>query len=516
MYSRSEGRGSVRRKSKNQKYWSTCWSNSLKEMAGLLPISVPRNGRGLTKKETLAHMLRYFDFLQSKIQSLQSRLPPHCIPKQEPDTGSESDENTPSEPCSPCHIMKVKRKYVCSRSRKKAPASNSELKPEFKVKRKTLRQAVANKTKADPEADPDPVPMWGVHSDWSAHHSSDSHGAWHGCDSDSQLSSLESGFSLNHWLHLSTSLQVCFSPGCSGTVSSVGSGTSTAQGGYCSACEELIGSDCSPDFGELHTPTTPITGPGSLFLKDHMHGVGERWKTFLSPAATPQQHTLLPFGTREGLNLSPSLLTSPARGLGQWLLPEGPGELHVLFEDVWVSPKPTHAKVSRLPFHDPTESLSEREVALRQGSGGWLSSQSEDEEGDATWTPLQQQAPLKSRTSSTPRRRRARSTTGDHPCLKKKCINGFIMFCRVNRKTYLRSHPGTASTEVTKELANLWHAMPKQERRVYCLMARRFSRQQNRNVRSALVEGEDEDCVPSPLHTLLAQRDLCAAGRGPS
>ncbi|XP_021478939.1 basic helix-loop-helix and HMG box domain-containing protein 1-like [Oncorhynchus mykiss] len=64
------------------------------------------------------------------------------------------------------------------------------------------------------------------------------------------------------------------------------------------------------------------------------------------------------------------------------------------------------------------------------------------------------------------------------------------------------THPGTPSTVVTKELASLWHIMPKQERCVYCLKARRFSRQQNQTVRSELVEGEgdreEEDCVPTP------------------
>ncbi|XP_055726301.1 meiosis initiator protein-like [Salvelinus fontinalis] len=64
------------------------------------------------------------------------------------------------------------------------------------------------------------------------------------------------------------------------------------------------------------------------------------------------------------------------------------------------------------------------------------------------------------------------------------------------------THPRTPSTVVTKELASLWHVMLKQERRVYCLKARRFSRQQNRNVRSELVKGEEdseeEDCTQPP------------------
>lgn len=44
----------------------------------------------------------------------------------------------------------------------------------------------------------------------------------------------------------------------------------------------------------------------------------------------------------------------------------------------------------------------------------------------------------------------------------------------------------------------------------FSLKARRFSRQHNRNVRSEgqEAEEEEEDCVPSPLHTLLAHRDL--------
>ncbi|XP_019903668.2 basic helix-loop-helix and HMG box domain-containing protein 1 isoform X2 [Esox lucius] len=471
------------------------------------------------KKETLVHMLRYFDFLQSKIQTLQRCLPPESIPKQEPDTGSESEENTPSEPCTPSHILKAKRKYVCNRSHKRLPASSSEVKAELQGKRRRLCTADVSRQKADPKEEDVPVPMWGVHFDWSECHSSDSYGDWHVRESDSQPSSLDSGFSFNQLLPLSTPLE-----GCSGTLRT----PSTLQGGHCSACED--GSESSPRSGVLHTPTTPVTGPGSLFLKDHMVGVipstGGRWKPFLSPAATPKRPIFLPFGTEdslnlgESLNLSPSLLTSPGRGLSQCLLPEGPEELHVLFEDVWVTPKMTQAKVSHLSYHDPTDTLSDGEAVVRHSGGGWLSSHSEGEEEDVTWTPKQQQVSLKSKTSGTRRHRRTNASTRGHPLLppnlKKKCINGFIMFCRINRKTYLRTHPGTPSTVVTKELASLWHDMPKQERRVYCLKARRFSRQQNRNVKPQPAEGEEEDFVPSPLHMLLAQRDLRASARGDS
>ncbi|CAH2314746.1 Hypothetical predicted protein [Pelobates cultripes] len=59
--------------------------------------------------------------------------------------------------------------------------------------------------------------------------------------------------------------------------------------------------------------------------------------------------------------------------------------------------------------------------------------------------------------------------------LRKKCVNGFIMFCQLNRKLYLSAHPGTASTEATKELAELWREMSALERRPYCIRAYQFS-----------------------------------------
>ena len=64
------------------------------------------------QKETLVHMLRYFDFLQSRIQTLQSRLPPHCIPKQEPDTGTTSSIKTSTDYVPDFHINAFTL-YVC-------------------------------------------------------------------------------------------------------------------------------------------------------------------------------------------------------------------------------------------------------------------------------------------------------------------------------------------------------------------------------------------------------------------
>ncbi|NXX52909.1 BHMG1 protein, partial [Scopus umbretta] len=77
--------------------------------------------------------------------------------------------------------------------------------------------------------------------------------------------------------------------------------------------------------------------------------------------------------------------------------------------------------------------------------------------------------------------------------LPKKCVNGFIMFCRINRTAYMRAHPGLASTAVTQELARLWRSLSLDQRRPYCLWARRFSRLHDRVVRPDEDEDEDGD-----------------------
>ncbi|NXV81532.1 BHMG1 protein, partial [Atlantisia rogersi] len=53
------------------------------------------------------------------------------------------------------------------------------------------------------------------------------------------------------------------------------------------------------------------------------------------------------------------------------------------------------------------------------------------------------------------------------PQPRKKCVNGFIMFCRLNRKSFMRTHPGLSSRTTTQELAKLWHSLSLAERRQY-------------------------------------------------
>ncbi|XP_074073515.1 meiosis initiator protein [Macrotis lagotis] len=274
------------------------------------------------------------------------------------------------------------------------------------------------------------------------------------------------------------------------------------------------------------------------------------------------------------LGLSPSLFTSPGRLLPGNILQEGTESLtQALFEDVCLSPQssfPTSlpealqkkpqdldpsapggslhslnlfqsafsldhcylslsetSKIDSSPSSRVTELVSlwnRRQEASQSTPDGFLSSS--DEDGDCTWTPTKRASPLP---TSGRKRRRSRaggggnsgSSLGRHKeskkahCpfqLKKKCVNGFIMFCRLNRKQYIRACPGTASTAATKELAHLWRAMTKQERRPYCIKARKFSRQHNRIVRQDCSSEEDDRLSPKPFHLLLAEKALSSPG----
>ncbi|XP_038641851.1 meiosis initiator protein-like isoform X1 [Scyliorhinus canicula] len=143
----------------------------------------------------------------------------------------------------------------------------------------------------------------------------------------------------------------------------------------------------------------------------------------------------------------------------------------------------------------------------------WLSSSDDMEDSDITWTPycrgkFFQQTILNNQkrtkiispaNHSKIRRKRCCALQ-----LKKKCVNGFIMFCRINRRLYISDHPGTASTVATKALAHVWRTMSKNERRPYCIKAREFSKKNNRIVRldSSSSEEREEVEMPEPLHLL--------------
>ncbi|XP_051063165.1 meiosis initiator protein [Phodopus roborovskii] len=150
----------------------------------------------------------------------------------------------------------------------------------------------------------------------------------------------------------------------------------------------------------------------------------------------------------------------------------------------------------------------------------WGQETPSDEDRDYTWTPTRESSGL---LAAGKKAKKVQASQGPvkpkdnrKACpgqVKKKCVNGFIMFCRMNRKQYIRACPGTASTAATKELAQLWRGMTLEERRPYCTKARRFSRQHNRIVKRESSSSEDDDGqTPKPFYQLLAERAQVSLG----
>ncbi|KAH0631566.1 hypothetical protein JD844_005950 [Phrynosoma platyrhinos] len=253
------------------------------------------------------------------------------------------------------------------------------------------------------------------------------------------------------------------------------------------------------------------------------------------------------------LGLSPSLFSSPARLLPRHILQGGQEELSpVLFEDVYLSPQSSNfsqnlsgtllrksaftldhcylsynemSKSNSSPMSrmNEIESSSWHKRFFKEVEAATLRTEcpvsSSDENSDSTWVPCKRarkpsQVASQKKKKKVIRRQKCRALacekhSSSSPLkLKKKCVNGFIMFCRLNRKHFIRAYPGMASTVATRELAQLWRVMTKQERKPYCLKARRFSLLNNRIVRDDFSSGEDELEPPKPFHLLLAEKSL--------
>ncbi|XP_042776429.1 meiosis initiator protein isoform X3 [Panthera leo] len=267
----------------------------------------------------------------------------------------------------------------------------------------------------------------------------------------------------------------------------------------------------------------------------------------------------------EILGLSPSLFSSPGNTLPEQILEDGTEYLmQGLFEEVFLDPEsplpdgllgvPQNKETPSEAPKDPPDShslcqssvsLDHCYLSLSENSNAPSSSSSEntdeesvwrqleddeadperlqsssDEDRDYTWTPTRRAATQPSAGRKARKGRAGKGQVGrgqakpkenkKPPCptqMKKKCVNGFIMFCRMNRKQYIRACPGTASTAATKELAQLWRVMTQQERRPYCVKARRFSLQHNRIVKQDSSSSDDEDWgTPKPFYQLLAEK----------
>uniref|UniRef100_A0A8C0JS24 Meiosis initiator n=1 Tax=Canis lupus dingo TaxID=286419 RepID=A0A8C0JS24_CANLU len=237
----------------------------------------------------------------------------------------------------------------------------------------------------------------------------------------------------------------------------------------------------------------------------------------------------------EILGFSPSLFSSPGKLPPEQILEDGTEFLtqgEHLGLDLTLGPFRKHGDT-----HQSSVSLDHCYLSLSENSKVPSSSSSEDtdtesewkqqeadpeglpsssdEDRDCTWTPTRRTTTLptagrkakKGRAGRGPTKPKENKKAPCQPQMKKKCVNGFIMFCRMNRKQYIRACPGTASTAATKELAQLWRVMTQQERRPYCIKARRFSLQHNRIVKQDSSSSEDEDWgTPKPFYQLLAEK----------
>ncbi|XP_069043815.1 meiosis initiator protein isoform X3 [Lepisosteus oculatus] len=457
----------------------------LRDIAALLPLPAPAGSRCLSQKEILLHLLRYLQLLRRHIDDAQSKLPETCVLER----GFCSHEEDPppeplAEPRTPPRCLKAKRKSVCGRPRKR-PAPDRELCEDVPEKRRRLYGAQSDLRDGHPNTRLGSLALWDERPEWPAFQSGTIQAQDRTAqDSSSSLDS-ELSLSLPSWRTAPSAEtpggQEPRTPGDSSWCSACGERTGSEEDGSCRvldvlqpeawgllAKDHLLGGYPSSEDGEF--PLTPGSAAGQ------------------APAPTPSTpgSQLGALDVLDDLNLSPSLFTSPARDVPASLLHKGHEELEALFEDVWISSEPP------MRTGDPSRD-SVQDSGEATGAGGWLSSQSEEEEegADLTWTPSQRGPAQGGRGGRG--QHRHRGAPGELRHLKRKCVNGFIMFCRLNRKSYMRAHPGTPSTVATKELARMWHGMAKAERRLYCRKAQKFSCQQNRNVRSQWGEEEEEE-----------------------
>ncbi|KAM3829930.1 meiosis initiator protein [Vipera latastei] len=306
---------------------------------------------------------------------------------------------------------------------------------------------------------------------------------------------------------------------------------------YYSSCEE------EEEEGPKASPWLSIQSPMKFSSMGNMQ--------LCSPGIGTRSHSC------SDLGLSPSLFSSPARLLPPHILQGVQEELSpVLFEDVHLSPQSssfshnpagTHLRKSAftldhcyLSYSEAGKTESSPMSRVNEIISSWReqiqeeatpvrpegpASPSEDD-SDSTWTPCQRgkapqgtqpkrQKKQKQKKKKAGRRARRPPAGGEKRIhdssplpLKKKCVNGFIMFCRLNRKHFIRTCPGMASTAATRELAQLWRMMTKQERKPYCMKARRFSRLNNRIVRDDFSSGDEELEPPKPFHLLLAEKSI--------
>nr|XP_033809641.1 basic helix-loop-helix and HMG box domain-containing protein 1 isoform X5 [Geotrypetes seraphini] len=505
MFERSRGPGSAR-----ETYCKN--TNTLKELALLLPVPLQTSSRKLTKKEILQRVLLYIKHLQRSIDAAKSVLRYQHVDHEVP-SSVETDQlvglemsgwkkgKEDSPPCTPPRIKRPRVLGACKKPRK----SRHPKKTEWKGAPKRLHGSLL--LEKAPQCEKRIEDLHARESkEWGGLHVNPSY-----------KNEVVSSSTTDSMLEMQRHVQ---------------------------------------DFHQSTSITLlEMAEPSIMFCAT---GQPLRW--------SPGKSWCGNSWSSKDLGLSPSLFTSPGRLLLGQVLQEGPENLsQVLFEDVRLSPQfacsafskglPGNLQAKQNPDQtvpntpqaslnlcqsafsldhcylsvsetsrtdsSPSSGVSELVSAwnnqlLKEDTCPGLdcTASSSEENDDYTWTPYQ-----RSRCSHHGNRKRKKGhgfrqlktlKKLHYPFpLKKKCVNGFIMFCRLNRKQYIRARPGTASTTATKELAYLWRVMSKQERRPYCIKARKFSRLHNRVMRQDHVSSEEEEEVtPKPLHLLLAEKTL--------
>ncbi|XP_007492194.1 meiosis initiator protein isoform X5 [Monodelphis domestica] len=568
-------------------------TNTLQELAMLLPIPLQASNKKLTKKEILLHVLHYIEHLQRSIDVAKSLLLFQPTNKEERRAeakdphpclalgrGPSQPEKLPVDDSIPSRNrgevmgeVTVPRRHLipCQHLEPWLPQSHGEAGLTLlEMAEGSVHICLASWFLAPI---PDPVPP----------RSTRNLQFW--CSQDSGILAGKGGLSPTGGRFFFPA-SVCkgsrakCSPSLSPPAPACCEGPSAQEDGACLTCEAQMttgGEWMSPHPWSEPLPRQELVFYDSCEEEEEEETVDTGpWLSAWLPEGSPQGSPLVDSPrTRswpgvgqpsEELGLSPSLFTSPGRLLPGKNLQEGAESLtQALFEDVCLSPQspssssslsseapqnkdpsapggPLHAlnlcqsafsldhcylslsetsKTDSSPSSGVTElvSLWSRQQEVSQPTPDSLLSSSE-EDGDCTWTPSKRASPVPSsgrkrrrgRGGSCPRRPKETKKAHCPFQLKKKCVNGFIMFCRLNRKQYIRACPGTASTAATKELAHLWRVMTKQERRPYCIKARKFSRQHNRIVRQDCSSEDDDRSSPKPFHLLLAEKALCSPG----
>ncbi|XP_021572440.1 basic helix-loop-helix and HMG box domain-containing protein 1, partial [Carlito syrichta] len=533
-------------------------TSKLQELGLLLPIAPKTGTKKLTKKEILLHVLHYIQFLQRSIDVAEALLKFHTTNGEGRLGASGPARRRYFTPSSSPSTQKAHLWGACQKPRKKKLIRASECQTRIQKPRRSLILDKPEKLMAS-----SPNQKGGNMGETTTPpRCPDSYGCPEAASSSSQCDR-KGGLSQLTLLNMAKNTVHCDPSSCSCY-------RNAQDGGPYPACEAQEGAERIRFLNETQPcPRQKLVFYDSIEEVNKKSPDADPWlpawtlegSPHGSPLALgpPQIDVWSATGhPNEILGLSPSLFSSPSKLLPDQILEDDSEYLtQALFEKAFLDleslPSPCTPEAlekkdtpSEAPEEPPSShsqssvsmnhcylSLSEDSKASSSPSSEastveslWRQQEevqadpeglqsSSDEDGDYTWTPTRRASAL-----PTAGRKARKVQAGRGPVkpkenkkalcpaqLKKKCVNGFIMFCRMNRKQYIRACPGTASTAATKELAQLWRVMTEQERRPYCIKARRFSRQHNRIVKQEHSSSEDEDWAPpKPFYQLLAEK----------